>query len=190
MGTLQSSKVAAGVTILADHINKLWTDLVANHDHSSGKGGTVDHSDLSESAAMSGVSHTHGNIETHMNGVSGSFGDNPGGSLGVHGLASDVYVAGCALQQLTIVAGIAWGCAATGTLYYSPDGTESGGGAGRVTFTSTPVVICQVLGNTGNEFYPKDTVDVEPGTSTFEYHIAPGNKGTRTGLAFIAMGTV
>jgi hypothetical protein len=92
--SLVSSKVAAGITILADQFNKLWTDLTQNHDHSTGQGGTVDHKDLSESGVMSGVYHTHANIENHMNGLAGSYGDAGGGDAGVHGLAASAKVAG------------------------------------------------------------------------------------------------
>jgi hypothetical protein len=91
---LVSSKVAAGVQVLADQFNKLWTDLVANHNHSAGQGGTVDHKDLAETGTMAGMHHTHGNIETHLVGDGNSFNDAHGGDRGVHGLAAAARVFG------------------------------------------------------------------------------------------------
>ena len=94
---LVSSKVAAGTEILADHFNKLRADLLTNHDHSAGKGGTVDHKDLAETDAMSGMDHEHGDIDVHLGQAAGpgpTAIDNPGGDKGVHGLASAAYVAG------------------------------------------------------------------------------------------------
>jgi len=93
---LESSRVATGAKILSTHINKLWNDLVKNHTHADGEGGAVDHKNLVETAAMSGVNHTHSNIETHMMGNGSSFVDTPGGAYGVHELPSVHAVLGSA----------------------------------------------------------------------------------------------
>jgi len=93
---LESGKVATGDTIQAADFNKLRNDLLANHTHTSGEGGTVDHADLTETGDMSGMGHRHEDIESHL--LGGGAGpnaiDNPGGSQGIHGLASTVYAAG------------------------------------------------------------------------------------------------
>lgn len=93
---LTSSKVAAGTEILADHVNKLREDMLTNHDHSSGKGGTIDHSDLAETDEMAGMGHQHGDIDVHLlgSGPGPNSIDNPGGDQGVHGHSASVYVAG------------------------------------------------------------------------------------------------
>jgi len=93
---IESGKVAAGDTILAADYNKLRNDLLVNHDHSSGQGGTPDHKDLTETDEMSGMGHMHEDIDSHL--LGGGAGpnaiDNPGGTAGVHGLATSGYVAG------------------------------------------------------------------------------------------------
>jgi len=111
---LVSSKVAAGIEILADHFNKLREDLLTNHDHSAGKGGTVDHKDLSESDEMSGMTHQHNDIEVHLqgDGPGPNAIDNPGADQGVHGLGAAAFVAGSidsngVAAQLVMRAGVA-----------------------------------------------------------------------------------
>lgn len=109
MRVLQSSKVAAGIDILADHFNKLREDLTSNHDHSSGKGGTIDHKDLAETDDMSGMGHRHDDLDVHLvgDGPGPNSIDNPGGSEGVHGLASGVQVAGyLGTAQVVFQAGV------------------------------------------------------------------------------------
>ena len=104
---LQSSKVAPGIDITADQFNKLREDLLTNHDHSSDMGGVIDHKDLKETKAMSGMAHMHEDLDVHVNG--GGPGptdiDNPGGSAGVHGLHPSVYVPGVFGSQLVFRCG-------------------------------------------------------------------------------------
>lgn len=107
---LVSSKIAAGVKVLADTLNKLRTDLLFNHDHSgSGHGAVVDHGDLADTSYMTGTYHDHDDIEMHMNGTDASFDDTPGGAKGVHGLASGMNVFGCAGKTTQVEDGIASG---------------------------------------------------------------------------------
>ena len=105
---LQSSKVAPGIDITADQFNKLREDLLTNHDHSSDMGGVIDHKDLKETKAMSGMAHMHEDLDVHVNG--GGPGptdiDNPGGSAGVHGLHPSVYVPGVFGSQLVFRCGV------------------------------------------------------------------------------------
>lgn len=96
---LVSSKVATGAKILADHINKLWTDMTQNHDHDGDTtGAKVDHLNLLESQTgnMSGMNHRHQDLEYHLlgGGPGANEIDNPGGDRGVHGLAAAAFVAG------------------------------------------------------------------------------------------------
>lgn len=119
MGILQSSKVAAGIDILADHFNKLREDLTSNHDHGAGKGGSIDHKDLAETDVMSGMAHQHGDIKVHL--LGGGPGpeaiDNPGGDEGVHGLASGVMVPGyLGSTQVVFQCGVESGPGDSGTI--------------------------------------------------------------------------
>ena len=87
MPPLQSSPVKAAMTVLADHFNKLRTDLLWTHDHSSGKGDTVDHAELADTGPMGGVFHDHSDINTHLIGNTGPpFVDYPGWDRRVHGI--------------------------------------------------------------------------------------------------------
>jgi hypothetical protein len=105
---LQSSKVAAGIKILADHFNALWTDLVVNHDHSSGMGGTVGHADLSD-GAIGGTTYEHSEIDTHID-----------AGQGVHDLDAAAYVAGSLDAQLVINHGsFNPGAGSTGTVNFT-----------------------------------------------------------------------
>jgi len=102
---LVSSKVAAGMTILADHFNKLREDLTTHHDHTAGQGGTVAHSSLSD-GVISGTALTHDAINTHVQGANTDAApDSPGGDQGVHSHAAAVYVAGSLNAQLVLQAG-------------------------------------------------------------------------------------
>lgn len=91
---LVSSKVAAGITILAEHFNKLWTDMTQNHNHSSGQGGTVSHGDLSD-GVVTGTYTSHDVINNHIQ-ADGTEAepDGYGGARGVHGLPAAQYVFG------------------------------------------------------------------------------------------------
>ena len=142
--TIESSKVAAGDTILAADYNKLRNDLLENHDHSAGQGGTPDHKDLTETGDMSGMGHRHEDLDVHL--VGGGPGpnsiDSPGGDMGVHGLASSAYVAGSmgkttsgsyTAKQLVIQCGYqAWDT----TQYGTKNVTFGGGG-----FSAVPHVV-------------------------------------------------
>ena len=116
---LESGKVATGDTIQATDYNKLRNDLLTNHTHGSGEGGTIDHKDLGETGDMSGMGHRHEDIDVHLNGSGPGPNsiDNPGGTQGVHGLASTAYVAGSLDSQLVIQAD-----------------TDTGGTSGSVSF--------------------------------------------------------
>jgi hypothetical protein len=113
---ITSSKVAAAAKVLAAQFNALWDDLMTNHNHSSGQGGTVSHTSLSNVGTK-----THTQIDTHIEG-GGSWTDNPGGSKGVHGLDSDIYVVGSYGSQLIVDKGVV---------------TLNGSGVGTVTFNGT-----------------------------------------------------
>jgi hypothetical protein len=185
---LVSSKVAAGMTILADHFNKLWTDLTANHDHSSGQGGTIDHADLNDTGDMSGFDHNHTDIETHLSG--GGVGDeidNPGGNRGVHGLAASAYVAGnLGSGQLVFFVGKTAGMPGDNTsIYYSADGSDPA----SIEFDSPPYVLVTLEGDSGGGGEHKDILDIEGITPTgFTINVdSPGANGTR--VHFLAIGT-
>lgn len=103
---LAASKVTTDEDVQSAHINALIEDIRTNHDHADGKGATVDHADLVDTGPMYALNHDHGDIETHMNGSTGSFSDNPGGDRGVHGLeGTGAYVAGSLGDQLVIQCG-------------------------------------------------------------------------------------
>jgi hypothetical protein len=185
---LVSSKVAAGMTILADHFNKLWADLTANHDHSSGQGGTIDHADLNDTGDMSGFNHNHTDLETHLSG--GGVGDeidNPGGSRGVHGLAASAYVAGnLGSGQLVFFVGKTAGMPADGsTVYFSADGSSPA----SIEFDSAPFVLVALEGNSGGDNKHKDILDFNTITTTsFDIYVDHdgGSDGTR--VHFLAIG--
>ena len=136
--TLESGKVATGDTIQAADYNKLRNDLLDNHTHESGQGGTVDHKDLTETDDMSGMGHRHDDIDVHLlgSGPGANSIDNPGGNQGVHGLAASSYVAGALNNQWIIDAG-----------------TSSGQTNVQVSFTtafdSAPYVTVAILASSG-----------------------------------------
>lgn len=180
MGSLVSSRVAAGIAVLHTHINNLWTDLVYNHDHSSGKGGQVDHGELAETSEISGMNHTHSNIETHMNGSTGSFSDVGGGDQGVHGHASVVYVAGSMDSQMVIMGG---------------EDTLDGSGDCTVTFPQSFSVLKAISvtmsGTPANPGHPlQDTAPYTTGESTsgFTAH-ANAECWANTTFYWMAIGT-
>jgi hypothetical protein len=91
---ITASKVVAGMTILASHINKLIDDILS-HTHVSGEGGTVPHNVLSD-GVITGTYLNHVDISKHVqgSGTTEHGSDSPGGSQGVHGLNTSAYVAG------------------------------------------------------------------------------------------------
>ncbi len=186
---LVSSKVAAGMTILADHFNKLWSDLTANHDHSSGQGGTVDHVNLADSGNMSGFNHNHTDLEIHIlgSGPGGNEIDAIGGDMGVHGLAASAYVAGnLNTSQMVFFVGKVSPFPIDGqTVYYSPTGASPA----TVTFSTTPYIFISGEGDSGDETHPKCIYDASSiGTTYFTLNVG-GDSGTRTAVHFLAIGT-
>lgn len=103
MGDLIASDVVAGYPITADQMERLFLDIWKNHQHESGDGGTIDHGDVADDKAE------HATMDTHIK-VGGSFADNPGGSKGVHGLASTEAILGITGNQMVI----RWGTGITG----------------------------------------------------------------------------
>jgi len=181
---LVSSKVAAGMKVLADHFNKLREDLLTNHDHSSGKGGTVDHGDLAD-GVISGTALDHEHINLHVQGsASAAAPDNPGGDQGVHGLNAASYVAGALGSQFVVFAGHLSGSLSSGTCYFSADGTN----VSVVTFDATPLVFCQIACNTYQANEHRAIVDIDNVTTTsFDYRI--DSAATVTDLYFFVIGT-
>ncbi len=182
---LVSSKVAAGMKVLADHFNKLREDLLTNHDHSSGKGGTVNHGDLSD-GIISGTGVNHEHINLHIQGTeTDPAPDTPGGDQGVHGLHSSVFVAGGAKHQLVILAGHLQGTdLEEGKCYFSEDGTNNN----VFTFDATPKVFCQIACNSLKAGWGRANIDVTSVTQTyFEYAIEHFVK--ITDLFFLVVGT-
>jgi hypothetical protein len=159
---LTSSSVATGQVILADHLNKIRADLVTNHDHSSGQGGTVDHMNLAESDTgnMSGFNHRHQDLEYHLlgGGPGGNSIDNPGGSQGVHGLAASAFVVGSikSTNGLVIHAGNEPVTAQTGTVTFADTG---------VAFTAIVAVILQSIVASPDQTWDRD-VDVTSKSAT------------------------
>lgn len=103
---LSSSKVQSGVEIASTHINDLVDDIRTNHDHSAGLGGLVDHKDLCDSAAISGLHHSHLDIETHIRGSDPNLANSPGYDKGVHGLNENAHVAGVLGSQRLVQVGM------------------------------------------------------------------------------------
>lgn len=89
-----SKRVASGIEVLATAYNNLRTDLLSNHDHTSGQGAVINHGALADNS-IAGTYHTHGDTEKHMDGVLNSFSDAPGGEKGVHGILSTTSLFGC-----------------------------------------------------------------------------------------------
>lgn len=102
---ITSTVLANGQQSDITHYNNLRSDLLTEHDHSTGKGGTVSHGDLSD-GVISGTYTDHDAINTHVQGTgTSSDPDDPGGSQGVHGLPSTAYVMGCLSSQLVMQSG-------------------------------------------------------------------------------------
>lgn len=96
MGDLIASDVETGDPITADQIERLFLDIWKNHQHTtSGDGGAIAHSDLVDDEGE------HAKLDTHIE-ISDAFADNPGGAMGVHGLASDEAVLGITGNQMVI----------------------------------------------------------------------------------------
>jgi len=124
---ITSSPVVAGELITAAKFNAIWNDLTqaGGHDH-DGEGGAIDHASLGETGAISGLYHTHSNIETHMNGSEEAFDDSPGYDRGVHGHNSAVYVGGSSPRQFVILGGKKSSPGSSGTIYFSENGASPG----------------------------------------------------------------
>lgn len=173
---LQSSKVAAGIKILAAHFNALWTDLVVNHDHSTGMGGTVDHADLSESGAMGGITYAHSDIDDHID-----------AGQGVHGLNAAAYVAG-SYPQVVVVPGSKASPGTSGTCYFSNDGLAPA----DITLSTVIAIILTCKGPTGDETHHNDIpewIDCNPGAGTFTYQIDHDGGASALSLSFLVVGT-
>lgn len=175
---LQSSQVATGETILASHLNNLRQDVVANHTHTTGEGGTIAHSDLSD-GVISGTALNHTVINTHVQGTStDSNPDSPGGDQGVHGLAASSYVCGSLGSQLVIAAGEVTLSSRTANVTFSP------------AFSTIIAITCTAYGaKTGTDNFPMELYltsvsasgfTVTSQTTSFEsnkvYWIAVGTK--------------
>lgn len=174
---LQSSKVAAGQKVLAEHHNKMWDDITANHDHYSGRGGTVDHADLANKGAK-----THADIDTHIKG-SGSITDNPGGNKGVHGLAASAFAAGnLGSGQLVFFVGHRTGPIGSGTTFYF---SANGLSPAEVEFGSAPLVFVQPTGSRTGGIYGTSVHTI--GTTSFMVDCFDG--GLWAGCSFLAIGT-
>lgn len=138
MGELVSSTLPGGYTgaITADQFNRLRDDLMKHHDHSSGKGGTVAHSNTTD-AVIDDTYLDHDTINKHIQG-SGTSGspDNPGGSQGVHNLSSATYLAGITKQQMICQVG-------TGTTdrHDSETKEQRGRGTWSTAFAEPPTLI-------------------------------------------------
>ena len=110
MRELVSSDLPAGYTgaITADQINRLREDLLKGHDHASGRGGAIHHDWLDEDDGqpIPGTALLHSIINNHLQGTgtSGSP-DAGGGTHGVHGLPSGIYVFGVGARQFCIQVG-------------------------------------------------------------------------------------
>jgi hypothetical protein len=92
-------------TIAADQLNRLRDDLLKNHTHASGEGGTVSHGNLTDEE-IDDTYLTHARINQHIQSTGTSSDPDPtGGISGVHGLASGQYVVGHTRRQLVIQIG-------------------------------------------------------------------------------------
>lgn len=97
---ITSTVLANGQQSDVTHYNNLRRDLLTEHDHSSGKGGTVSHGDLSD-GAITGTYLTHEQLNKHVQGSgTDTSPDDPGGNQGVHGLPAIAYVMGSVGAQL------------------------------------------------------------------------------------------
>ena len=141
MPDLLSSPLPAGYTgdITADQFNRLREDLFKIHNHEQGPpnyGGAVAHSDLTDEI-LPGTFLTHALLSAHVQGTgTGAAPDNPGGSAGVHGLASSQYVLGIRPHQLLFQYG-------TGTTDRFDDlYQQRGRGTFPIAYVEAPLVWC------------------------------------------------
>jgi len=135
MSQLVSSTLTGG-NITANQFNRLRDDLMKHHDHDTGRGGTVAHTNLTD-GTIDDTYLDHDALNLHVQGA-GTSGtpDSPGGSSGVHGLGH--YVAGITKRQLVCQIG-------TGeTDRYDEDTQENRGrGTFSVPFAEPPdIVLC------------------------------------------------
>jgi len=96
---INSTNLAEGQQSAASQYNTLRDDLITQHDHTTGQGGTVSHGDLTD-AVISGTYIDHSDLNTHVQGSGTS--DTPdayGGDRGVHGLPALAYVLGSMSSQ-------------------------------------------------------------------------------------------
>ena len=176
MGVLQSSKVAAGMRVLASHFNNLWDDLISNHDHSSGKGGTVDHANLADSGPMSGFTYDHGDIDDHID------------ATAAHGIPAEGKIVG-GNDSYMIVAGVKASPGGGGTAYFSADGASPG-----VALSTVLTIVLTSGGNSGGTYAHRaicevSTIDLV--NSRFTYAIdVPSGGAMPTSLYFIIVGTI
>jgi len=135
MSQIVSSDLASG-NITAHQFNSLRDDLMRHHDHSSGKGGAIAHSSLTDDP-IDDTYLDHEKLSIHVQGAgTGETPDDPGGSSGVHGLSD--YVAGITKRQLICQIG-------TGTTdrYNEDDDENRGRGTFGTAFAEPPdVVLC------------------------------------------------
>ena len=152
MPDLLSSPLPVGYTgdITADQFNRLREDLFKIHDHSSGYGNAVAHSDLTDEI-LPGTFLNHEYLNQHVQGSgTSSAPDNPGGSAGVHGLASTQYVLGIRPHQLLWQYG-------TGTTNRWDDlYQQRGRGTFPVAYAEAPLVwCCSILDSTVATVYQR-----------------------------------
>jgi hypothetical protein len=174
MGVLQSSKVAAGMRVLADHFNKLWDDMITNHDHSTGKGAVINHANLSDSGAMSGFDYGHTDIDAHINASS------------AHGLPVEANVIG-GPDSYVIVAGAKALPGTNGTCYFSSDGEPPG-----FPLSTVLSIVLTCNGPTGTPFLNKHILEVESidlVNNSFKYLIAVSGAPRASYMYFIVVGT-
>jgi hypothetical protein len=135
-----STNVADGDDTLASQYNNLRKDIydtIDGHDHggTATSGKKVAHGDLVDDAAIQNTYLTHAKITKHVQGTgTSSDPDDPGGSQGVHGLASSCYVMGSPTGQQVIQ----WGQDTFNS--QSPGNWGAKDVTFPTTFSSTPIV--------------------------------------------------
>ena len=167
---ITSTVLANGQQSDIAHYNNLRSDLLTEHDHTTGKGDVVSHGSLSDGVIISPTNTrlTHEQLNIHVQGAGVSATpDDPGGSQGVHGLPPTAYITGCLTAALVLVIG----------QNTTDDTVAIVGGGGEVdqtttapvsfgsTFTAAPCVIvtCRdteatrvsAYGATTTGFYPR-----------------------------------
>lgn len=164
---LVSSPVADAQVATAAQYNNLRTDLVTNHDHSSGMGAAVSHADLGD-GAISGTTYTHAQIDSHID-----------AGQGVHDLQAAMFVVGgvgiSGANPVIEVGLITTGGALSGTTTF----TISGG------FSTIPFVLCQGVTAPG-EWPPDCGVNITARTTTTFNWECTSNE---THIAWMAIGT-